>query len=521
MQETTSTERIFLSLEQPHYPMDFVGIFVLAPGPEGPLPFEHVRARLDKRSRTLPLLRRKLVTPPLGLGEERWIQAETFTIDDHLHRAEVPAPGDLRALLDTVLEVTAEPLDRGLPLWQAWHLDGYHDDRTVLLLRAHHALIDGMGTMALHAAVFDLHPVPVDLSLRPDDICGEPEPGLVERALRELPDRLSRQVRTSTRLTRAVTEALPDLLVRRPLQLAAQAPPLVGRLLAGEPVELPEMPRFVPNLLDPVPRTPFNAHVDDPTKALAVASISLAEVKQVRRRLRGSTVNDVLLALVTGALRRYLLERGELPDGPLVSTLPVSVRRGRTSAATTEGNQFTTVWIDLPTHLADPWERLQAVHDSATQAKSGLTGAQSSWNVLSDVGDLLLPGVLSAAMGLSRSRVVSLLPPTLNLTISNLVGAPVRLYFAGREVEAMHARTIVCPPVNLFFHSITYNGVVEFGITTIRQLVEDPDELAQGLHDELALLLEAAQQLEAAEVAAGAAAARAARPARRRKAVDR
>ena len=139
-----------------------------------------------------------------------------------------------------------------------------------------------------------------------------------------------------------------------------------------------------------------------------------------------------------------------------------------------EGNHITTIWVDLPVHLSDPAQRLLAVSASATAAKDALPESRASWQNLADVGDLLLPGVVSATMAFAGTPVFGLLPPTQNLTVSTVVGPPERLYLATRQLTHMYARMIICPPIHLFVQALTYDGKIDFSITTPRATMPRP-----------------------------------------------
>lgn len=519
MYPMTSTERIFFRLEREGFPIDVVGIALLAPATI-PLPFAQVRHRILSIIGTAPYLTRRVAPAPLGIGEDRWIDIDGIDPDSHLRQVTCPAPGDERALLDLVLELTAQPLDRSRPLWEVWYVDGMSEGRSALVLRGHHALTDGLGFMRLYQAVFDDSPdlptaLPTDLHIDREtdrdvapageaDPTGAPMPTTsaeasvetLRRAAAEIPERIVINTRTGARIVRTVAAGSPRVAgklaqgaVRRLTGAARE------RTTDGVLPQLPGLPRFVPSWTSHPPVTRFNNHVSDPAKSMAVLSLPLAQVQAARAAHPGSTVHEVILALVTGGLRRYLEPLGELPDEPLVTTCPVSVRaksgQGTKDAkdAKDTGNAFTAVWVELPVHLDDPVARLAAVHAGSSRAKGHLGGSRASWDLLSDVGDMLLPGMVSAAMGFAGSRVFQVFPPTLNLSVSTMRGSSGPLYFGGRKVEHLYARTIICPPVHLFVHAITYDGKIEMGVLSVRQLLPDPDVLAAGIEAELAELL--------------------------------
>lgn len=458
-----STESIFLRLERTGWPMDVAGIYVLDSSPEGPLPFDDVRAVFRQRLSASPIANRVIARAPLHIGEDRWTQADSVDLDAHIHHRVVPVAGDdLSALLDTVLEVSAEPLDRDRPLWQAWYLTGPADGRAALVLRLHHAVTDGMGMLALQQLLFDDAPTPVCDDGEPSPLTGRAHPSLLRRALVELPSRLV-----------ANTVATKRLLDR----------------LTG-PARPPELPRYVPSLTDAPPVTLFNHHVSDPRKSMAVASLPFDEVQAVRPILAGTTVNEVLLALVAGAMRDYLSAHDDLPDKPIRTTCPVNIRAAGNDG--TSGNHLTTMWVDLPVHLADPVERLAAVHASSAAAKQALPRSQADWDSLADLGDLLLPGIVTAAMAFAGTKAFGLFPPTQNLTVSTLAGPRQPLYLATRRITNVFLRGVVCPPIHLFFAAITYDQHVHVTVTTVRELCPDPQALVDGMRAELDRLLEEA-----------------------------
>jgi len=489
MPAMTSTERIYLRMERQGFPCDIAGINVLEGSPEGPLPFEQVRALFDQRAHRTPLLTLMLAPAPLGIGEDRWTQAATLDIDAHVHHWHVPPPGDTDALLATVIEVTKHPLDRRRPLWEAWYLTGMAGGAAALVLRTHHAAIDGVGIMQLHRTLFDTEPTPVDVGEESQPVQGRRYPSLLRRALFEVPSRLSTEVATTGRIVKTVGTAVPQAVFAIPARAVRKNVPELASRLGLRPgfEQSPQLPGYTPSLTHAPPMTMFNQHVDNPRKSMAVTSLPLADVKRVRSAFPHVTVNDILFALVTGTMRDYLAAHDDLPEGPLRATCPASIRVPGAEAG--QGNHITTMWIDLPVHVTDPAERLAAVSANATAAKASLPQTQASWEALSDVGDLLLPGVVSAVMAFAGTRAFGAFPPTQNLTVSTVIGSAEPLYLATRRFTRMYARTIICPPIHLFFQALTYAGSIDFSITTVHEVCPDPRPLAEGLRTELERLM--------------------------------
>ncbi|MEO7132122.1 MAG: wax ester/triacylglycerol synthase family O-acyltransferase [Dermatophilaceae bacterium] len=463
-----STESIFLRLERSGYPMDVAGIYLLEAAPEGPLPFDDIRAVFGQRLSGSPIANRVIAHAPLHIGEDRWAQADSVDLDAHMHHRVVPAPGDLAALMETVLEVSAEPLDRGKPLWQAWYLTGMADGRAALVLRLHHSVIDGMGMISLQQLLFDVEPTPVHRDREAPPVTGRAHPSLLRRALVELPSRLAANTLATQRLVGRLVPSVPQALSDRSARRS-------------------DLPGYLPSLTDPPPVTLFNRYVSDPRKSIATVSLPFDQVQAVRARFPGTTVNEVLLALVTGTMRDYLAAHGDLPDKAIRTTCPVNVRAVGDDSM--QGNHLTTMWVDLPVHLGNPVERLAAVHASSAAAKQALPQSRADWDSLADVGDLLLPGVVSAAMAFAGTKAFGLLPPTQNLTVSTLAGPRQPLYLATRQIGNIFLRGIICPPVHLFFAAITYNQHVDITVTTVHQLCPDPQALVDGLKTALDQLL--------------------------------
>lgn len=467
MPSMRSTESIFLRLERSGFPMDVAGIYVLDAAPQGPLPFDDIRAVFGQRLSGSPIANRVIAHAPLRIGEDRWAQVDSVDLDAHMHHRVVPAPGDLSALMETVLEVSAEPLDRTQPLWEAWYLTGLADGRAALVLRLHHAVIDGMGMVALQQLLFDLEPTPVSRDGEPAPMSGRAHPSLVRRALVEIPSRVVANTVATKRLVVSATDQVGAMV----------------RTAVPGPIRWGERPGFMPSRSDAPPVTLFNRHVSDPRKSMALVSLPFDQVQAARALFPGVTINDVLLALVTGTMRDYLATNGDLPDKAIRTSCPVNVRAAGDDGKT--GNHLTTMWVDLPVHLTDPVERLAAVHASSTAAKAALPQSKADWDALADVGDLLLPGVVSAAMSFAGTKAFGFLPLAQNLTVSTLAGPRQPLYLATRQIVNVFLRGIVCPPLHLFFAAITYDQHVDVSVTTVRQLCPDPQALVDGLQTEL------------------------------------
>lgn len=448
MTRMSPLERVLLRIEQQDYPMDTMGIYPLDPQADG-LPFESVQALFAHRIATVPVLRRQISQTTYGLAEERWMQAAQVDLDHHLRRAVVPAPGNLRALLDLSLRLGQVPLDRRRPLWRAWYVEGLQDGGSALLVRTHHAMVDNLDGLALARHLLDDAPVAV-AATPPPEFTGDPSPGALGM------------------LGRAVPELGQDLVAA-----ARQGIGLVrGQLRAGG------SRRPLP------PRTAFDRITRGPSKAVAVTSLPLDSVHRARGAHPGASTGDVLLALAAGALRRYLQRYHELPERPLRTSIPVAVPR-----SAPEDNPFTVMFLDLPVEVAEPAERLALVHRRNQRRRAAHEENRASTNSVSVASQLVHPGLIATMTTALGTGLMNLLPPLTNLTFAARTDPLEPLYFAGSRVRHVYGRTVVIPPQQVFLHAIIYDGQVDFGVTSLQELMPNPEHLMAMLHQELEELL--------------------------------
>ena len=465
MQRMTSLERLFLGLEQPDYPLDGAGILLLDPSTAGPdFGFAAVKRELESRLPGLPALTRRPVEAPFDVVPGSWVVDPAFDLGQHVHRVAVPSPGGLKELFELADSLFTGTLDRSHPMWQLWFVEGVENDQVALLLRIHHATMDGMGGVEMFGSLF---------SWAPDT--APPRPG---RALE--PER----VPTSLEV---VVRGLPELVIG-PLRAVGDIVSMVAASRRGREAGAGDDRG---SLFGSAPRTLFNRNVESADRSLAVASIPLADVKAVKDAF-GVTVHDVVQTLVAIAVRDYLLGRGELPPEALSALCPMNMRTGD-ETDTAGGNYFALLWSRLPTHLADPVAQLRAIHDEMVVNKRVARARGSVVNPTSAVTDIPPPlvwPVFGALM--TKTPLGQLVPPITNLVVSNIAGPPFPLYFAGARLTHIYGRTMVMAGVGLFVHCISYDGMVEFGVTALRELVPDPQVIADGLQIGLDRLLEAA-----------------------------
>ncbi len=421
-----------------------------------------VRAVLNARRSLLGPFRYRLLESPLGLGRPVWVDSADLDLGAQVRRVGVPAPGGMREVAALAGNLFSTPLSRGGPLWEIWVVEGLQSGHVGLLVKVHHALMDGIRGERLFEALFDLEP---DAPLaRPD---GEPI------ATDHAPSRLRMLAKSGVFLAGTPLRAL---------QFGAElvtASGRLGRLLASQEGRAAALPFRAP-------RTSLNRSLTA-RRAFAFASVSLEDMRTVKRAF-GVTMNDVALALSADVLRRYLVERDDLPQRALIAQIPVGVHRDGDASG---GNFVAATGASLHTDIADPVERLAAIHASMQGAKA--MQAALGDDIVIDALAVLPPAAISAGVGLYRGLgLAAAHPPIFNTIISNVPGPPIPLYSCGARLAATYTLGPLLMGCGINITLMSYQDRVDFGIAVCPDVVEEPWELAEGIPDALAVLRKAA-----------------------------
>jgi diacylglycerol O-acyltransferase len=497
MQQLTGLDAAFLAMETPSVYGHVGSVCVLDPttAPE-PLTLERLQQVVASRLHLIPPFRRRLVEVPLGLDQPYWIEDPDFDIEYHVRELALPSPGDDRQLTEQTARLHSRPLDRTRPLWELYLIGGLAGGRLAIYTKVHHAAIDGVSGNDLLAALVDLSPQGREMEPAPpwtsDDV---PNPlALLARSAIALTGQPLRAARMSVELFRSL-----QTLAASPVR-----PRIFDRLLGQEhPNDV------LPSAGLRAPSTPFNRSIS-PHRRWAFRQLPLAEVKEVRTP-GGLTVNDVVLAVCAGALRRWLTDHDALPPQPLIASVPVSIRAADHRG--TSGNRVSAMLAALPTNMADPVERLRLTHEAMRAAKEQ-HGALPA-NLLADVTEFAMPALAGQAARLAaRLRLVERISP-FNLFISNVPGPNVPLYYAGAELIAYYPLSAIADGQGLNITVLGYRATLFFGLLADRELVPDLETMADYLVEELQLLRAAAAPPAAAPPAAAPPAA--APPAARRR----
>lgn len=462
MKPLSGLDSLFLHLETPATPMHVGAVHLLERPPRGGDFLLRVRRHVARRMHLSPVFTRQLASMPLDFANPVWVRADRVDLERHVVRVTLPPPGSLAQLEAAVARLHSQPLDRSRPLWRFHVIEGLAGGGLAFYTKIHHATLDGASGVALAQALLDLSPTP--RTVEPPRPRHPDHPGLVAM--------VGTALKASGSQTVNLVRSLPTIA-----RVAA-------RLLAS--------PTGFSRNLAFGPRAPFNRAID-PGRSFATASLPLAEVRRLAAA-HGATLNDVVLALVSGALRSYMKPRGGIPRKSMVAAMPVSLREAGNTEATTLA---TMTLAALATNLADPLDRLRAIQASTRAAKD--VTRQLKGVMPTDFPSLGLPWLLSAAAGLyGRTGLADRIPPIANLVVSNVPGPDQPLYLAGARLRTYWPVSIVEHGLGLNVTLQSYAGSLDFGILAARVGMPDARPLARGLHEALSEMSEATAAAESA-----------------------
>ncbi len=474
MRQLSGLDTMFLNLETNAVPMHVGGLTILDPAtaPRN-FGFHTVRHLIESRLHLLPMFRRRLVQSPLNLDLPYWIEDPEFDIEHHVRHRALAQPGNDKQLADFICDVMSTRLDRSMPLWRAYYIEGLSGGRVALLTKIHHACVDGVSGAELLSVLLDLTAEP--RAAAPPEIPWEPEP---------VPSPMQLAVSTAKNMLQRPREALRLLRETGPFLFSAGREALAHRRARAEADGKEAAAAPEDRSVGAAPRMRFNTTITA-RRAFAFRSVPLADIKLIKNAF-GTSVNDVVLGICAGALRKYLEAKHELPEQSLIAGVPVSVRTADDQG--TPGNKVTMARTALHTEIADPVERLQALSKRMMKVKRSFRATPA--RRMMDWVNVPSPGLLAQAARLYENfSIQDYVYPTYNLIISNVPGPQQPLYFAGARVQANY-------PVSIPYHGLAFNVTVmsylddlDFGLTAHRTTVPDIDHLMD-------LLVEAAAELK-------------------------
>jgi WS/DGAT/MGAT family acyltransferase len=477
VQQLSWTDDLMLRVERPETPMHIQMLLVYDPStaPGGKVTFKGILEELDARLHLAPTFRRRLTELPGALHMPYWVDDPDFDLEYHVRHIALPQPGDWRQLCIQVARIHARQIDLRRPPWEITVIEGLNSVRGVpkgafaILLKLHHCAVDGMESVELMAAMHDLaadgpRPAPPEHPWRP-------------AALPSTASLLSRTAINGAMYPLRAGRIIAPNAVKIVRQLAG----LPGKLVGGVASTLAggaESPF--------APQTRFNDAVS-PHRVFEARFHDLAEIKRIKASVPGSTINDVALAYVGGALRDYLKGHGELPDQSVIAGCPVSLREEADKGG--GGNRWSSRLQPLGTTIADPLERLTSIAE-ATAAARDASNTSSHTRLLEMAG--LLPTAL-LGMTVKAASVLPFSGPTIaNTIVSNVPGPTVPVFFRGARLLRVTGLAALVGGMNLFHIVASYNGTFSIGVTADRNALPDPAVYADCMQKSFQELLAAA-----------------------------
>lgn len=451
MKQLGILDAAFINLEHPNTPQQIGGLGIYDPStaPGGFVRFKGVIANFEQRLMKHPMFRSRLVRAPGNLDRPYWVQDANFDVEFHIRHIALPQPGDWRQLCILVSRIHARPLDMSRPLWEAYIIEGLDNIPNVpkgafaIYTKMHHSLVDGAGGASFMSVIHDLEPDP-----KPDD---EPRQTiLVDTAPNPL----------FLAASSAVNQA------RNTVQLARGAVGVargLGRMALG--IARKQIP------LPPIraPKTRFNRPVG-PYRVFEAAEYPLDEIKMIKDTA-AAKVNDVVLTIVSGAMRRYLDNLGELPEESLAAVIPLNMRTRR--GETDDNNQIGSVFMELHTDIEDPMERLKAIQKSGVEAKQ--FGEASPLVDVMKLAGAFSPALTRPVVNLYiNNHLSSHMPATVSTVVSNVAGPPFPLYSAGARMVRYYGIGLLTPGVGLFHLAFSSDGIVTLSAVADRDAIPDP-----------------------------------------------
>jgi diacylglycerol O-acyltransferase / wax synthase len=498
IRKLTAVDAAFLYLETPEVPMHIgsMAIFQLPDRTRGDF-FEDLKAMIAVRLHLAPMLTWKLAHTPLDIDRPSWMEDDQFDIDRHIFRGALPAPSDLPTLQRLVGWMHAKLLNRARPLWEMYVFDDLPDNQVAIYSKMHHACIDGGAGAAMAQLIYDTTPTPRDVTKpsarqsggRKNDEqefisslvasslqfwslgnspAGSPKFEPPRTGKTDLGSVLVDAVMDGLRQSRQFVESLPDVL---------NVVNEVSRKIAS--------PRAIGDLKTMIaPPTPLNRSISS-ERSFAAVSLPMPRVKAIATAA-GTKLNDVVLAISSGVLRQHLLGQDALPVKSLTAFVPISARdAGDTSAS----NQVMGMVCALGTDIEDPKVRLETVVAESTKAKELSSPLKRLLPLVTDTVSLGSPlGIQVLSLLYSRSNLANVLPPAVNVSISNVFGPKSALYTNGAELLHSYPVSIVTHGIGLNITLQSYRDHLDFGFIAASNILPDVQSLANALPGELAKL---------------------------------
>lgn len=460
----SNVDAAWLGMEDPTNLMMVSGVITFA----DPIDYDQFRKVIERRFLSFKRFRQIVVQPRLPIGMPYWELDSKFNLDNHLHRVALPSPGDKTALQEMASDLMSMPLDFSRPLWQMHLIENYGEGSAVIM-RLHHSIADGMALVFVLLSITDFSP---DVPLPPEpDWSNEGGDG---GALSALMQQASQAMNNARKMTnRVVSESLESIMnPAHALELALQG---TDHAVAAS--------RLVLRSADPV--TIFKGPLGVQKRAAWSTPLRLKDVKAVKA-ITGGTVNDVLVSAMTGALRQYLINKGQdVTDLNFRAAVPVNIRKPEEMGDM--GNKFGLVFLSLPVGIADPLERL-------TEVNKRMLALKNSPEAIAAFGILGAIGMNPRAI---QEQIVNMFGAKTTCVLTNVPGPPVPLYLAGNRITSLMFWVPQSGRVGLGISILSYAGKVFLGLATDAGIIPNPDEIVDSFYDEFDKLMQLVRDAEA------------------------
>lgn len=476
MKQMQGLDAAFVAMERADAPLHIGSVLIYDPStaPGGFVRFKDILSFIEGRLQLAPSMRQKMVKVPFGVDYPYWVNDSSFDIEYHVRHIALPQPGDWRQLCIQAARIFARPLDMKRPPWEITVLEGLDNipglpkGSFAMLTKMHHAAIDGASGIELMQATHTFRPEELELST-PDTFKPESDPSQVGMFLRGSTNSLLNPFR----------------------QVNAMRKSLPGTFRAAKGLVKKE---FDFKALMEAPRTRFNGVVS-PHRMFGGAEFPIEDIKAMRALSEGSKLNDVMLSIVGGAMRRYLLAKEELPETSVTAMAPISVRAEQEKADM--GNQVAAMFVPLGSHIASPMARMQYVHEETQKAKSFTTamGARQ----MTEVSKLASAPVMNIGAALAtRLKLANHVKPLINTVVTNVPGPSIPLYSSGAKLVAMYGKLCLVDGMRLGHIVNSYAGKVSLSFTADRDAMPDPDFYHQCIIESFEEHVEVLKKMQAA-----------------------
>ena len=461
MKQMQGMDAAFVALEQPDAPMHIGSLIIYDPStaPGGFVRFKNILEFVEGRLQLAETMRQKLVKVPFSVDYPYWVQDSNFDIEYHVRHVALPQPGDWRQLCILAARIFARPLDLSRPPWELTVIEGLDNIPGVpkgsyaMLSKVHHSAIDGASGVDMMNALHTLTP-DSDPALPADTWRPEPNPSQIGLFARGY----GRSLLNPLRQANALRKSMPGMLraakgfIKKDFDLKA----MIG-----------------------TPKTRFNGTVS-PHRMIDGRTFPLKNIKQIRGLAEGSTLNDVMLSITGGAMRRYLEQYNELPDTTLTAMAPINVREE--SEKNTMGNQVSAMFVPLGSHIASVQERMKYVTEETVKSKA-MTDALGA-RQMAEMAKLAPAPVMAAGAALAtRLKIADHIPPTVNTVVTNVPGPPVPIYSAGAKMVNVFGMFCLTDGIKIGHVVHSYVDKVTLSFTACRSAIPDPDFYAQCIQD--------------------------------------